>query len=271
MTHRHLALGLSGLLLAASLTGCLRKQDDEADQQLAEDAAALSWEGSKSSGLGRAVLSPVQAADTQDADTAASSYETRPVAGFYPAGCVSSTRSGASVHVQFDDCTGPFGLVHLSGGIDAAFSLRDGTLHAELVDSGDLTVQGNPVDYAASTDITIDAAGYVLAWNASWDGTTGGGEPFAHDSDLDIAADPDTGCVTLGGTSSGSVSDRGMDSVIEGYSVCPAECPSAGRITSTGKKSGRTVVVEFDGSTRAQVTLPSGDVVEVPLVCGAAR
>jgi hypothetical protein len=61
-----------------------------------------------------------------------------------------------------------------------------------------------------------------------------------------------------------------MDSVIEGYAVCPLECPSAGKITSTGKSSGRTVIVEFDGSDTAKITLPNGDVYDAPLVCGAA-
>jgi hypothetical protein len=198
-------------------------------------------------------------------------YETKTVAGFYPAGCVSSTRSGVEVHLQFDDCTGPFGLVRLNGGIDATFSLKEGKLHAELVDSGDLTVQDNPVDYAASSDIRIDEGGYALTWTASWGGETAGGEAFHHTSDLDITSDPETGCATLSGDSSGSVGERGMDSVIEGYAVCPLECPSAGKITSTGKSSGRTVVVEFDGSATAQVTLPSGDVHEAPLVCSAAE
>ena len=257
---RFASLGITGLLLAASLTAC--KPREGGDEQLAEDAAALSSETSRSSGLGRAVLSPLGAGDTEDADQAASVYETRP--GRTP-------RSGVEVHLQFDDCTGPFGLVRLNGGIDATFSLKEGKLHAELVDSGDLTVQDNPVDYAASTDIRIDEGSYALTWTASWGGETAGGEAFHHTSDLDITSDPETGCATLSGDSSGSVGERGMDSVIEGYAVCPLECPAAGKITSTGKSSGRTVVVEFDGSATAQVTLPSGDVHEAPLVCSAAE
>jgi hypothetical protein len=262
------SLGLTGLVLLASFAGCLRR-DDGIDEQLAADAAALSWEGSRSSGLGRAVLSPLQAADTGDADTAASAYESRPVAGFYPAGCVSSAREGLTIHIRFDNCTGPFGLLHLNGGIDATFSLSDGTLHADLADTGDLTVEDNPVDYAASTDIVIEGSVYAFDWIASWSGTTKDGEPFTHDSELDITADPATGCATLSGNSLGSLGERGMDSVIAGYAVCPLECPSAGKITSTGKSSGKTITIEFDGGSQAQVTVPNGDTYDVDLVCAA--
>lgn len=260
---------IAAAVLSSSAAGCVVQQDD--DELLAEDAAALSSENSRSAGLGRAVLSPIQASDTADADQAAGAVETRPIAGFYPAGCVTAAREGLKVHLQFDDCTGPFGLVHLKGGIDATFSLGEAGLHAELADSGDLTVQDQPVDYRAATDITVEADAVDLDWSATWNGTTTGGKAFTHDADLDLSADPLTGCATMSGTASGSVEDRGMDSVIEGYAVCPAACPSAGKITSTGKKSGRTIVVEFDGSDVAKVTGPRGNSFDVPLVCDAAE
>jgi hypothetical protein len=54
--------------------------------------------------------------------------------------------------------------------------------------------------------------------------------------------------------------------VSDGFAVCPGKCPT-GTITSTGKLSGRSITVAFDGTAQAAVTGPRGRTFKVPLIC----
>jgi hypothetical protein len=238
----------------------------------ADDATATVSEAQKAAGLTRLATAPVRDEDQGNAENAAKRVEEGSIAGLYPAGCVSITRTSLTeLHIEFDDCTGPFGLVHLRGGIDEVFSLDpNGRLVADLADSGDFTAEGRPVDYQAHAELRSLAADQAeIGWQAHWEAELSQGEQVSCDSTVTILAEPATGCLTIDGTSSASVDDRGLDATIEGYAVCPVTCPEDGTITATGKSSGETVVIDFDGSSTAKVQLQNGPTYDVPLVCAA--
>jgi hypothetical protein len=96
----------------------------------------------------------------------------------------------------------------------------------------------------------------------------------AHTSDLQIMDDLATRCATSNGSALTTVAGREVDSSITGYELCrdPATgavgCPS-GTVTHTGKLSGKTVTVRFDGSALADVTGPGGDSFAVAMACTA--
>ena len=260
---------LTALVLSAPLAAlaCQQPQND----LLAEDVTASVQQQQMAAGMTRLISQPLDDSDAQSGEDAATEVESRGIAGLYPASCVTVTQTSlTTVHVEFDACTGPFGLIDLTGGVDADFRIEGGKLHASMSDSGDLSVQGSPVDYSAEAVLQYIGVESHIDWQGHWKGETPDGEAATHDSDMLIVADPFSGCVRLDGTATGAVEDRGIDWDVDGYAVCPLECPTAGLITATGKQSEGTVTIAFDGSAVAEVTDPEGRVWNVPLVCMAA-
>jgi hypothetical protein len=265
------SLGLLSLFCLAASNGCVlgnsSGDSDDDDGQLAEDAAALTAGSTQSTGLGQVLLSPIQTDDAKAAEAAALAVETKPITGLSPEGCATKTRTGDKVHIEFNSCTGPFGLVRIKGGIDVTISVAANGLHAELKSSAGLTLQDRPVDYSATVDVTVDGTERRLTWSGSWASETLTGLPFEHSSEGDLSVDLATACVTFSGEASGSVGTRGLNLTIDDLAVCPTKCPASGTITASGKESGISVSVEFDGSSSAAVTGPNGRTFKVPLAC----
>lgn len=264
------SLGLLSLFGLAAFPACKVSSsgDNGDDGQLANDAAALTSGGSQSTGLGQVLLSPVQPEDAKAADVAAKAVETRPITGLLPEGCATKTRTGETVHVEFKGCTGPFGLVRINGGVDMTFSITPAGLHAEFESSKGLTLQERPVEYSATVDLTMEGTKRELTWSGSWNTETLTGLPLKYSSEGDLTVDLANLCVTFTGEASGSIGERGLEISIDELAACPTKCPS-GSITATGKASGASISVEFDGSKNAEVTGPKGNTFKVPLVCSA--
>jgi hypothetical protein len=248
-----------------------KSADNGDDGQLASDAAALTSGSTQSASLGEVLLSPVQAEDmtaTDIAAQAAEAVEMKPITGLSPEGCATKTRDGNAVHVLFDNCTGPAGLLHVKGGIDVTFSnTAAGGLHADFKGVEGLTVQDRPVTYSAKADLTAEGTERTLTWSGKWASETAAGAPIEHSSSGDLTVDLATSCVTFTGEASGSIDKRGIDLTIDDLKACPATCPASGTITAVGKASGMSVSVSFDGSTKASVTGPKGHTFSVPLGC----
>jgi len=192
-----------------------------------------------------------------------------------PAACETRTKDATDpkvVHVHFNDCTGPFGLLHLSGDETAVFSANpDGTLHVQVSDDGDLTVNGKAVHHSASGDITINGALRSVAWKGAWNREDALGITVSHTTDLQIAVDTTAGCSTTNGTAVTDIGAREIDSKLENVKVCKnaagvVTCPS-GTVVHTGKASGKSITVDFDGSATAAVTGIDGKTRDVALVC----
>jgi hypothetical protein len=268
---------LFSLLCLAAAPGCTvlggtktgdNTADNGDDTQLAQDAAALTAGSSQSAGLGQVLLSPIQAEDMSAADVAAQAVETRPITGLSPEGCATKTRDGDKVHVEFNSCTGPYGLVRLDGGVDVTFSVTaTGGLHADLKSVDDLTLQDRPLTYSATADLTASGTERTLVWAGQWNTETLAGAPVEHSSSGELTVDLATSCVAFTGKASGSIDERGIDLTIDDLNACPAVCPASGTITATGKVSKTSVSVTFDGSAKAAVTGPKGNTFSVALSC----
>lgn len=239
------------------------------DEEVAIASVQSALQSSKSANS-NSTVQPRKPEACLDPAAAAEDAAGRPSVGLYPSSCVSKNAEGAAMHVELDDCTGPFGKVHLFGGLDATFtSASCDKLHAEVADSGDLTGNDRPVDYSASADITVDGDKRNVDWAGHWSVTTERGIDVEHTSDLTIVADATTNCLTVDGTGHGTASKWEFSTQISGLAVCPDTCPSAGKlgIQVDGPRGDRSLSVEFDGSAKAKVTGTDGDVFEVDMVC----
>jgi hypothetical protein len=175
--------------------------------------------------------------------------------------------------ITLTDCTGPFGLVQVDGEETVTFGAgAGGALHLGVTGMG-LTANGRPVSFSASADVTFptDATRNVV-WDGTWTRTDEAGDKVDHMSDLQISVDLQNRCTTADGSATTTVADRGVDTSIAGYALCRdpttgrAGCPM-GTVTHTGRSSGRTVTVRFDGTNVAHVTESRGNTFPVDLIC----
>jgi hypothetical protein len=259
-----------GVLVCAGLNGC--GQPDDEETAAASITGAL--QASQNGGLSTSALEAIDSNSASQPIKAAQLVEQRAMPGLSPAGCVVKTRNDATVHIEFHDCTGPFGRVTLRGGMDATFRLGDDQqLHADVQDSGDLTANGNPLAYRATAKILVDGAQRDVTWNGSWSGTTKRGKSISKTSSLHILVDTSTHCLDIVGSVAGKVDRFDLESTIDGLKICADRCPTAGDITTvvTGRRGERTMEIHFDGTNSAHVKGLRGDQFDVPLACEEAE
>lgn len=207
------------------------------------------------------------------AESAAAEAAARPAVLLSPEGCVEKSAEGEILHVEFDQCTGPFGRVELDGGINAHFEVTgECRLRATVADE-ELTANGRPLDYRATADIAVTDGAHLIDWNAHVSGTTRRGRSVEQDAALHVVLDRTTSCRTFDGTTEGSVDAFEYDWSVTAMAVCPGECPSSGVVNAAwhGRRRDREFRVEFDGSNVARVTMPSGRIRDVALACEAAE
>jgi hypothetical protein len=264
VNHRHLRQALLLGSVALAPTGCAW----EIDQELAQASVSSALGTAQNSRMTRTVSDNARSEGCLDPSAAAAEAAARPTPGLYPEGCVIKTTDGPSLHVEYDDCTGPFGHLHLMGGVDAELSETScNVLHAAVADSGDLTANEEDVAYTAEADITVEGDLRRLAYTGDWVSKTRRGDEVAITADLDIVVDRATDCLQVSGVSSGHVGKHDFEATTQGYEVCPGACPSAGRTeVQVELFRDRTIVVEFDGSEIAQVSV-DGEAHEVTMVC----
>jgi hypothetical protein len=177
----------------------------------------------------------------------------------WPAGCATRAKDPTTpnaVDVTLKDCSGPFGLVQVSGELIATFSKSASGGLTVQVASNDLTANGHPVTESGTGEITITGTTRTVAWTGVWTRVNAKGE---------------TKCRTINGTAQTNVMNREVDASIKDYKVCKNAagddlCPS-GEVTHTHKLTSRTLTVDFDGSAEATITGPKGGTLDVPLVC----
>jgi hypothetical protein len=260
----------SQLVLASTLTALLAGCGN-ADKMIAEASVESALQTSRSTGITKVVVDDARPdSGCLDPVAAAAEAAARPSAGLYPEGCATKTADGATVHAELDDCTGPFGRVHLDGGLDAELSATScEQLHANIFDAGDLTANDAPLEYSASADITASETQRFVDWTGRVALTTKRGQEVEQTSDLSVVVDVADDCLSIDGTAAGHVDSVEYDVNLEGLRVCPGACPARGRVGvhAEGRRREASLSIEFDGSSTATVTGTDGDVFTVEMVC----
>jgi hypothetical protein len=136
-------------------------------------------------------------------------------------------------------------------------------------DSGDLTANEHPLDYAANMDVELFEGFRSVERVASFEGTSRRGRSIKQRSELSIIVDTRTDCRTIDGSTKGSVGRFDFDASLSGLAFCPEQCPTAGTVEGTahGRLRDHTIEVTFDGSAIARVRGWSGDTFEVDMDC----
>jgi hypothetical protein len=255
-------------LASSSLVGCMRggstdNTDSAASAVDSSDAVSdesdlmvASVDGADTSGLAAITGAGVAA-------TIAANVSAR-----WAGGCAVATVTGDEIAIKYDDCTGPRGLVHVTGELDltVAISATGGiSVHASATD---LEVNAATIDFTADATLSVSGTMETLAVTANGSGTGPRGNAIDHNGNYTVTWDPATTCRSINGswstelTSPVATAERANTVNV---SRCGTGCPT-GTLTHTFI-GGATLTVTFDGSSTAQWSASTGLSGSVQLSC----
>jgi hypothetical protein len=185
-----------------------------------------------------------------------------------PAGCATVTQNGLTLVVQYNDCTGPRGLVHVTGELDLAVSLAlDGSIAVHGTATG-LEVNAATLDIDTDATYRTTGTGHSLTVTTTGTGTGPRGTTIDHQGNYTITWDAASQCRSIMGDWSTELSRTG-GSVSRSNQVdvsrCAGGCPT-GTITHH-YLGGASIDVTFDGTATAQWTASTGRSGTVTLAC----
>lgn len=266
-------MSFRNVLMCAALTSlvaaCGRGSSTESDD--ADDAVTTSTATSNESALISAsgdelTAEPSAMTDEQLATTATVKAKAR-----FKNGCVTATQKLNVVTYVMVDCTGPYGLVKVSGTMVVTYTRQpDGSIKAVGQGTG-LKVNDGTLDLDAVAVYSKDANGVETAVvETHGKGTGAKGNTGDRVGNYTLTRDQAAGCMTLNGKWStvwnGSKAATSSTQV-SGLVKCKAACPAAGgTITHTGVL-GRTITLSLDGSNVAQWSSSGGKSGTVDLAC----
>lgn len=278
---------VAALSLGLVSIGCVAKTDDpaplpegslgtSADEIVEDNDEATETDSALESGIddplsGSTPLDPgTPASGPTNADVMAK-VKTNPGLFFRPAGCITTTIAGNVATHVFNDCTGPYGLVHFNGTVVSTFERAASSLtithEAQGFQINGATVSGKRV-------VVYSVSGSVITKHrtGNWSGTTAKGKAIAHEADFTSTYDAAAKCVTRDGSATTSIGGRELSISITGYRRCGIGnlgCPESGEIVLARTKAGETtkVTVDFIGNGQVRITGPNGGQVTRRMVC----
>ncbi|HSN26970.1 MAG TPA: hypothetical protein VLT45_11805 [Kofleriaceae bacterium] len=256
------------VLLGSSLFACARNSGTNVDSA---ESAVDSSDSVESEG--NLMMASVDGADMSGltaltGDQVAAHIAANAPARFTPAGCATATASGSNVTLTLNDCTGPRGLVHVTGELD---------LTASVSLTGAISVHGaatNLMVNRATLDVDSDAIYAVNGTTHTLDVQTQGsgvgplGNDVEHTGQYTITWDTGSQCHSIAGhwsteLSSGTASATRSNDV--NLMRCAGGCPT-GTVTHHFL-GGASLTITFDGTATAQWSTSGGKSGTVNLSC----
>lgn len=193
-------------------------------------------------------------------------------AGFYflPAGClqITSDTTAQTVAYAFNQCTGPLGLVELSGTVNVSWQLDGDQLTLDFAAQGFHINRATISSWQATAVIVSTGNQRSMTWNAQLSGTTGSGRAFNRTNQKSIQWTVGVACVSATGTSTGDILGANLQTTITSWQRCADSCPQSGsEIQVKDLDNGDSIDIAYQGGDRADLTL-NGRSYEIALACG---
>src|ERR1051325_6704984 len=124
---------VSFVLLGSSLVACVRSKDTGTSTDTAESVVDNT---DSVSAEGNVMMAAMDGADMSGlapltGDQVAARVAANAALRWQPSGCASVARTGSMIAITFNDCTGPRGLLHVTGELDLTISVSGtGTITA---------------------------------------------------------------------------------------------------------------------------------------------
>lgn len=174
--------------------------------------------------------------------------------------CITIETEGNTVRYVLDECTGPWGLVKVSGTETVTFSPGPtaNSFQVDLASEG-LEINGKAAQHNASAVITLFADKRTISWSGSYEGEALlGPRKVEHELDLDLEVFDDGG-YRVDGHSSTKVGIRSLDLEVHDLERDGPQgtCPS-GVVTAKRDLAALTITLTFDGSNELLVESSRG-------------
>jgi hypothetical protein len=263
---RHLTLFV---LLGSSLVACARNSGTNVDSA---ESAVDSSDTVESEG--NVMMASVDGADMTaltalTGDQVAANIAAHAQTRWSPAGCATATANGSNVAVTLNDCTGPRGLVHVTGDLNLAVSVSlSGSISVHATATA-LMVNRATLDIDATGTYAVSGTTHTLQVQTTGSGTGPLGNDVEHNGDYTVSWDTTTECRSLAGTWSTSITGPAGNTATRSNDVnvmrCGAGCPT-GTITHHFL-GGASLTITFNGTAVAQWSLSTGKTGTVNLSC----
>lgn len=271
-------------LLSLLAVGCKRDDDDGNDsdlgtvesQLIADDSEASEADDDAEVGIdeplsGATEEEPGNPADGANDDEVFEKFRANPGRFFKPAGCIASTREGATIRHVFKGCRGPWDLANFEGTVTSTY-LREAGKLTITHEATDFAVNGAKITGTRVVVYTREGSVITKTRTGDWSGTTARGRDIRHKASFVSTYDSATRCVTRDGSAETTIGGRSFERVVEDYKRCGIGrlgCPVSGKLTLTRTKSDETASVSLEllGGTEFRVTRPNGRQVTRNLVC----
>lgn len=247
-----------------SLAACSGLSEEASNADDADESASVtSSESALTTEMSDEVTQPVSMS-ASDVATAASK---RVGTHLKPAGCLTTTVTGATVVYTMKDCTGPYGLVHVTGTVTAVYSRGNaGEIQVAITGSGiqankavldlDATVKASQANGVRTADVVCNSAG-----------TGPRGNSVSRKGEYTATYDSNSECITVNGTWTTTAGVRSASTQVANYKRCKGICPAAGGSIVHSSLRSNIVTVSYDGSATASWATSGGKSGTVSLVC----
>jgi hypothetical protein len=260
---------LSSLLIGSTLAllgGCMQRGGGDGDLAVAEAAI----DGSDAAEAeGNVMMATIDGVDASAAAAASPEALAVRIAAnvavrWNPDGCAVVAQSGRTIAITYNDCTGPRGLVHVTGRLDLEVSVSAAgaiTVHGT---SADLQIDRAHLAIDADATYRATAAGHELEVHTAGSGTGPRGLEVERDGDYTIEWETASQCARITGAWSTSVgaAERGNDVDVR---RCVNACPT-GTITHRFLGDG-ALTITFDGTETAAWSTSAGAAGTFDLAC----
>jgi hypothetical protein len=189
---------------------------------------------------------------------------------FQPAGCLQVTEDEASSRATytFDGCTGPLGLVELTGTITVDWQLAATQLTLNFSAQGFKINRATIDSWQATAVITPSGDQRTMTWSATLSGTTGSGRSFNRTNEKSLQWTVGVECLAVSGQSTGDILGANLQTNVVTWQRCADSCPQAGsEIQVKNLDKGDSIDVKYDGGPTAELTV-DGKSEEIRLACG---
>ena len=256
------------VLLGSSLFACARNSGTNVDSA---ESALDSSDSVESEG--NLMMASVDGADMTaltalTGDQVAAHIAANAPARFTPAGCATATATGSDVKLTLNDCTGPRGLLHVTGELDLTASVSlTGTIsvHASATN---LMVNRATLDIDSDATYTVNSTTHTLDVQTMGSGVGPLGNDIDHTGQYTITWDTGSQCHSIAGHWSTELSN-GSASATRSNDVnlmrCAGGCPTG--TVEHHFLGGASLTITFDGTNVASWSTSGGKSGTVNLAC----
>ena len=257
---------LSCLLVAlVALPACKSDPAEEGDTATASEAVDSTMATASEAQLVLSIAEPAAAVDVTVDGTAAAL-----TASLTPSGCAESSVSGNHVSYTFNDCSGAYGLAHLSGTVEVDYTISLAGVNVSVTANA-VSANGAELDVDASATFKQSGSTKTVTVTTESSGHGAMGRAATRNGSYTASWDTATSCVALDGSwSTAGAEARTWSTTVSDFEACSGACPTSGTIVYEGGVSGATITVELGGDS-ASFSTSGGKSHDLSLTCGPAQ